>query len=192
MLSLLAVLASCALIGAYAFYIRAMAKGEIPHPVTTTVWTVWVVLNAVTYRAVASSMAQWFTVSQQICMGIMFLLTVVALARHGWARVRAVSTFDRWDVVLGLAVIGALLYKFSVDSPETQNLVAQVAAAISFVSVAKMAYAGTQKMSPWPWALGSLAYALQFIVAWPSGPAALAYPTVNIIGHAVVWHGTVR
>lgn len=192
MQDVLTVLASTFLVGAYLSYILAVAKGEIPHPVTIGVWVVWVILNTVTYREVASPIAQTFTLVQRFCMFTVGVLTVIATARRGWAATKRTTTFDRWDLSVGIAVLAALAYKFVIADPETSNAVAQGAVLLSFFPMAKMAFGRTQRMSVWPWSLGVAAYLCQFIVAFPDGPAALIYPIVGVIGHGTVWLGVRR
>ena len=192
MQDVLTVLASTFLVGAYLCYIRTVAKGEIPHPVTITVWVVWVTLNAVTYKEVASSIAQTFTIVQQICMFAVGAMTVVVIVRRGWATTKRITTFNRWDLVVGFAILGALAYKVVVADPKTSNAVAQLAVLLSFFPMAKMAFAKTQRMSAWPWSLGVAAYLCQFVVAFPDGLAALIYPIVGVIGHGTVWFGIRR
>jgi hypothetical protein len=186
------VLASVALIGAYLTYIRAMIRGEVPHPVTIGIWTVWVVLNALTYKDVASHAARVFTLVQCVCMFTMAILVVRAIDRAGWATIIERTMLNRWDVLVGVAVVVALLYKVFVADPKTANTITQIAVLVSFIPMTKMAWSGRQRMTHWPWSLGVLAYSFQFIVAWPDGFAALVYPVVNIVGHGVVCYGVIR
>lgn len=192
MQDVLTILASTFLVGAYLFYIWAMLKGEIPHPVTIGVWVVWVLLNVLTYESVASRLALVFAVVQRACMFVIATLVVIAIARRGWVKVKQQTTFNRWDIIMGVAVLCAFAYKFTVNDPRTSNAVAQAALLLSFVPMVKMAFKHTQRMSPWPWSLAVLAYGCQFALAYPDGIAALVYPIVGIVGHGVVWIGIRR
>lgn len=184
-------LASVFLLGAYLSYIRAIAKGEIAHPFVITIWLIWIMLNLITYREVASIQAQIFTWVQFACIIIIALLTVIGTLRKGLEETQRIIKIEGWDFFLGFAVMAAILYKFVVNDPQTSNTVAQLAILLSFVPMVKMACAGTQNMNHWPWVFGVAAYACQFLVAWSGGMPALAFPIVGIMGHTAVWIGII-
>lgn len=183
------VLASLSLVGAYFTYLRAIFKGEVPHPVTIGMWFVWVMLNFFTYREFTSLYARIFTYVQVACISLIMLFTFGFIVKLGWKQVRQIARIDAWDMCMGIGVVLALCYASFADNARAENIIAQVVVIPSFVPIAKMSFSRTQRMSQWPWSLGVLAYALQGVVAWPDGLAALVYPGVSLVCHAVVWVG---
>ncbi|USN53246.1 MAG: hypothetical protein H6760_03670 [Candidatus Nomurabacteria bacterium] len=186
------VLASLALAGAYFAYLRAIFKGEVPHPVTIGMWFVWVMLNFLTYREFTSLYARIFTYVQVACISLIMLFTLAYIVKLGWKQVSQIARIDAWDMSMGIGVVIALGYATLAHNPKAENIIAQVVVIPSFVPIAKMSFSRTQRMSQWPWSLGVLAYALQGVVAWPDGFAALVYPGVSLVCHVVVWFGAYR
>ena len=169
-------------LSAFVIYNRKMLSGQVrPNAATWTIWAFAASLNCLTYFFISED---WVKVLVPIAGSTACIFTFFfSLARGGFRRP------DRFDIMVLVMGLGALLLWWWTRQAAHANLLLQVALNLAFIPVIRDVWDRPDRESPLPWSIWTLAYCVQLTIVLGRGLGhweELVYPVTAILSHGLI------